>query len=83
MKKFVKTSEFKAFQVKYGLLSEHQFIELYGVHEKHLKSLIKSNLRRFAGKFYYKAFGEVFLDRAVYDKVLEREEKIKFNKNRS
>lgn len=82
MNKFVKSREFKVFQLKFGLLTEEQFMRGYDVSEKHLNSLIKSNLRRFEGKFYFKAFGVVFLDPKAYERVLQKEAQIKFNKQK-
>ena len=82
MNKFVKSREFKAFQLQFGLLTEEQFIRWYNISPKSLNSLIKSNLRRFEGKFYHKAFGVVFLDQGVYEKVLEKEAQVKFNKKK-
>jgi len=82
MNKFVKSKEFKAFQLEFGLLTGEQFIRLYGLSSKSLNSLIKSNLRRFEGKFYHKAFGVVFLDAKAYERALQKEAQIKFNKQK-
>jgi len=82
MNKFTKSIEFTSFQVKFGLLTKEQFMRCYDVSERHLNSLIKSNLRRFEGNFYHKAFGVVFLDPMVYEKVLEKEAQVKFNKSK-
>ena len=83
MNKFVKSREFIEFKNKYGLLTAYEFGNKYDLEAISIRSLIKSNLRRFEGKFYYKAFGVVFLNANVYEKVLEKEAQIKFiNKNK-